>query len=295
MEFRREDRSIPLSLWYTESMLEYFRDMRDMDYEECSYEHEFWPLHVQVIVRPEGKAAWFESSSEEQNRRELDGIVKLVESLDEDHRLWGGAEKVVANEFERELLVMIDTSRPVADVHTYVRVDEPEGTHADTDVRLFIDEFDEDVRDDIVAVCAYDPSDGDTFQCLTLSQLVVLRGYIINAMAEGHVLRVDDGDADVLDGWLRFAPLVGDGGPWPNRGMQGYLALNTGWIGGGDEERSFEWSFAGELHDAEEQGKIRYRFDLQFYDYYDTYTIRSGFVEGVCPAPSWWCDCFNVE
>lgn len=288
MNFVREDRSIPLSLWGTENMLEYFRAMRDMSYGEFLHTHGFWPMWVQVAVVPQNKAVRFVAETDETNKKALSKIIELIEGLGEPYQLWGNASVVAADEFERELTVLINTDVVLDEVHAEINVSEPMGHNRDTDIRLVLSGLSEMDRDDIVSVLDWQEPEIDFCTSITLGQLLVIRGYIADAMARGRFMHVNDGDEGLLDGWVHFV----DGGQWgtiwPTRGMEGYLSLCTLWLGDVETSRLYKWEFIGEVHDASVRGKIEYRFDLAFQDDNDTYVVHKGFINGTVDAPSWW-------
>jgi hypothetical protein len=140
MQFTRIDRSIPLSLWGTESMLEYLRDLRDMEPLAFVARHDFRPAFVQLVVLPQAETVLLSAEyDDDASRKAVSEMVELVEGLGEPYWLWGNAVAVSADEFEYELSITIDTGRELDTVHTTVSVSDPNGTYTGLDFRCLLD------------------------------------------------------------------------------------------------------------------------------------------------------------
>lgn len=246
-------------------------------------------MWVQVAVMPQNEAVRFEAmADEEANKKALSKVIEFVEGLDEPYHLWGNVSAVTADEFERELTVLIDTDVALDGVHTKVSVSERMDYNRDTDIRLVLGGFSEMDRDDVVSVLEWQEPEIDFCPSITLGQLLVIRGYIADAMAHGHFMHTTGGDEGLPDGLVHFVDDGQWGTIWPTRGMEGYVNLCTLWLGDVETSRLYKWAFIGEVYDASVQGKIEYRFDLAFQDGNDMYVVRKGFVNDTVDAPLWW-------
>lgn len=284
MEFVCDSVDKPLELWGTESILEYFKAMRDMPYDGFATKYGFYPLWWQVVVDDTVVVC-----RDGLGQTHLDAVVTLLESLSDEWQLWNHAHSVIADEFERELCVVINTKVSPESVKTRVDVSEPMNIVSSSALEFAMSSFDEELQQDIKCLKALDLSRMNSDLTPTTEYILLLRSYVIDAMNCGRtVVCADDSSDGPIDGWVRCADQIGGGCVWPYRKLDGYIALSTDSINDDGIRDDVQWYFGLEMSDSTELGKVQWSIDLMFYDYLDTYLVTKGFASGIIDEPSWW-------
>lgn len=291
MEIVRKNRAYKLKLWGTENMLEYFQSMRDMSYGDFLIEYGFSPLHISIVESSENRRVVVDLYSNMTEK--LNEVVELLESLDEPYHWWGNALSVYADEFERELSIHIDASVPVDEIHTHVKISEPTNYFDKSLLWFARDTFEDEVRDNVNAVVSYSGTGVRHDSLALLDQLVVLRGYFVNAFVNGQLKLLDGTTSGKFDGNVYFYDDGGFGSEWPERGLEGYIAFPVRGVFDISESYLEDWTFWLTLMDTDTRDKLTYRCDLYLNYEGDDYVVWEDFLHGEIDEPDWWATCFK--
>lgn len=285
MDFVRIDRSTPLRLWKSESMLDYFRDMRDMGRDEFKFRHGFVPRFAEVVVFPETRVVCEDGG--------VEAIIDLLESLDEDYTMWGNAVSVTADEFERELSVRINDGVPAAYVYTHVHVSETMDVLGDVDLtRLAMRGFNESNRRDVESVMDWKPGGDVSGGSVVLGYLLAAREVVSNAFSHGRfdmVCSEDDVRWDDIEVCAHVVLWEWFGESWPERQLVGELMVKGLWSDACCVDRMYDWRLGIRMWDSDSPGVVNYACDVLFSpDHSEQYTVHRDFLSGQAATPDWW-------
>jgi hypothetical protein len=284
MQFVCDSVDKPLELWGTESILEYFKGLRDAVCGGVWDQSCFFPLTWQLSVDDACISCY-----NNMNKQYIDDAIRLLEVLSSEWTCWNCAQYVRADEFEGELSIRINTTVPREQVRTDVLVVETIDSQSVSALRFVMIGYDEQTQEDIGCLLNFDVSHMGAELSPTARYVILLRGYIADAMNNGRVVVSGyESLTNPLDGWIRFVDQVGCGTCWPNRELEGYIPLSTAAVGISEINQRSEWQFNLCMQDTDEIGKVKWSVDLMFYDYLDTYLVTEEFASGIIDEPSWW-------